>query len=233
MSKIEKAISWMEKTAKDNKHGYDQNFRWGEKGDYDCSAAVITAWDKAGVPVKKNGATYTGNLKKAFLASGFKDITNKVNLSTGKGMKRGDVLLSEGYHVAMHCGDGKEVEASINEKGTARGGKPGDQTGREFLIRSYRNYPWTTILRFEEETKKEPEKKIQNASKLYKMKVTAKSGLNVRESASTKSKKLCAIPNGGTVVTDGTTKTVNGEKWIKVSYKEHAGYSLARWLIKV
>lgn len=49
---------------------------------------------------------------------------------------------------AMYCGDGKEVEASINEKGTAHGGKPGDQTGKEFLIRSYRNYPWTNILRY-------------------------------------------------------------------------------------
>ena len=44
---------------------------------------------------------------------------------------------------------GKEVEASINEKGlTAHGGKPGDQTGKEFLIRSYRNYPWNCVLRY-------------------------------------------------------------------------------------
>lgn len=50
----------------------------------------------------------------------------------------------------MYCGSGKEVEASINEKGTATGGKPGDQTGKEFLIRSYRNYPWDCILRYKE-----------------------------------------------------------------------------------
>ena len=47
----------------------------------------------------------------------------------------------------MYCGNGKEVEASINEKGRAHGGKPGDQTGKEFLIRDYRNYPWTHVLR--------------------------------------------------------------------------------------
>lgn len=41
-----------------------------------------------------------------------------------------------------------ETEASINEKGTAHGGQPGDQTGKEFLIRSYRNYPWNCILRY-------------------------------------------------------------------------------------
>lgn len=51
------------------------------------------------------------------------------------------------------CGNGKEVEASINEKGTATGGKPGDQTGKEFLIRSYRNYPWTNVLRYAAESK--------------------------------------------------------------------------------
>lgn len=42
------------------------------------------------------------------------------------------------------------MEASINEKGKAVGGVPGDQTGREFLIRSYRNYPWTNVLLFSE-----------------------------------------------------------------------------------
>lgn len=50
----------------------------------------------------------------------------------------------------MYCGNGKEVEASINEKGKATGGKPGDQTGREILIRSYRNYPWNHVLRYVE-----------------------------------------------------------------------------------
>lgn len=150
MSKTETATKWMEKTAKDNSHGYDQRHRWGEDGDYDCSAAVIIAWQIAGVPVKTNGATYTGNIYKVFTKSGFKDVTSSVSLKTGLAMKRGDVLLAEGHHVAMYCGNFKEVEASINEKGKAIGGKPGDQTGREFLIRSYRNYPWTKVLRFDE-----------------------------------------------------------------------------------
>ena len=85
-----------------------------------------------------------------FLACGFQDVTKSVNLATGAGLKRGDVLLNHVHHVAMFCGNGKEVEASINEKGTATGGKPGDQTGREFLIRPYRNYPWNVVLRYPE-----------------------------------------------------------------------------------
>ena len=148
MSKTEAAISWMENTARNNAHGYDQRYRWGEKGDYDCSSAVITAWQTAGVPVKTRGATYTGNMKAVFLACGFTDVTGRVNLRTGAGLVRGDVLLNTTHHTAMYCGNGLEVEASINEKGTAVGGAPGDQTGREFLIRSYRNFPWNCVLRY-------------------------------------------------------------------------------------
>lgn len=150
MSKTEKATKQMESWAQDSSHGYDQDYRWGEKGDFDCSSAVIQAWQNAGVPVKTKGATYTGDMRTVFLSCGFKDVTSKVNRSTGSGLLRGDVLLNETHHVAMYCGNGKEVEASINEKGTAHGGQPGDQTGKEFLIRNYRNYPWDCVLRYSE-----------------------------------------------------------------------------------
>lgn len=150
---INKAINWMEETARDDSHGYCQDHRWGEDGDYDCSSAVYTAWQNAGVPVKtyslkKYGEAYTGVMLPVFKANGFQDVTAKVNRSTGAGLVRGDVLLNTVHHTAMYCGNGKEVEASINEKGTAHGGKPGDQTGKEFLIRNYRNYPWTNVLRY-------------------------------------------------------------------------------------
>lgn len=149
MTKTEKATQQMEAWAKDNSHGYDQAYRWGQRGDYDCSAAVIQAWENAGVPVKSAGATFTGNIKSVFLQNGFSNVTNKVNLASGAGLKRGDVLLNERNHVAMFCGDGKEVEASINEFGGVTGGQPGDQTGTEFLIRPYRNYPWDCVLRYD------------------------------------------------------------------------------------
>lgn len=164
MSKTETAIKWMEETAGNASHGYDQRYRWGEKGDYDCSSAVITAWEKAGVPVKTKGATYTGNMYKVFTTNGFEDVTKKVNLVSGSGLIRGDVLLNDYHHTAMYCGNGKEVEASINEKGTATGGTPGDQTGREFLIRSYRNFPWLHVLRYKEsKTLKTPKDYLQAA----------------------------------------------------------------------
>ncbi|MEI3521070.1 MAG: phage tail tip lysozyme [Anaerosacchariphilus sp.] len=146
--RIEKAISWMEDTANDDSHGYCQDHRWGSDGDNDRSSAVITAWENAGVPVKTKGATYTGNMLGVFTANGFEVVTHDVNLKTRAGLERGDVLLNTAHHTAMYCGNGKEVEASINEKGTAHSGKPGDQTGKEFLIRDYRNYPWTHVLRY-------------------------------------------------------------------------------------
>lgn len=143
MSKVENAIAWMVNSANDNTHGYDQKYRWGEKGDYDCSSAMITAWESAGVPVKTNGATYTGNMYSVFKKCGFKDVT-------GSELKRGDVLLTPGKHTALYIGNGQIVNVSINEKGKATGGKPGDQIGKEFCIRSYYNYPWKYVLRYEE-----------------------------------------------------------------------------------
>ena len=145
----ESACQWMEALANNSAHGYDQIYRWGEKGDYDCSSAVITAYQQAGIPVKTKGATYTGNMYSTFIKCGFKDVTKQVNLSNGSGMLRGDVLLNTVHHTAMYCGNGKEVEASINELGKATGGKPGDQTGKEILIRSYRNFPWNYVLRYD------------------------------------------------------------------------------------
>lgn len=148
MTKIERATLQMERWAKDPAHGYDQQYRWGQRGDYDCSSAVITAWELAGVPVKSGGATYTGNMRGVFLRCGFEDVTSLIDLASGSGLQRGDVLINVVHHTAMYCGGGREVEASINELGGTTGGQPGDQTGREFLMRPYRNYPWDCVLRY-------------------------------------------------------------------------------------
>ena len=213
MTKTEKAIRQMETWAKDDSHGYDQDYRWGEKGDYDCSSAVIQVWQNAGVPVKSGGATYTGDMKNVFLKNGFKDITASVNRGTGTGLKRGDVLLNEAHHVAMYCGNGKEVEASINEKGTAHGGKPGDQTGKEFLIRSYRNYPWNCVLRYRENifsSASDTEKK-QNAV-AYVARFT-KDCKCYSVAGKTQAKMFPVIKKNAVVDVMKYTETVNGKKW--------------------
>lgn len=212
MTKTEKAIRQMETWAKDDSHGYDQDYRWGEKGDYDCSSAVIQAWQNAGVPVKSGGATYTGDMKNVFLKNGFVDVTSKVNVATGSGLLRGDVLLNEAHHVAMYCGNGKEVEASINEKGAAHGGKPGDQTGKEFLIRSYRNYPWNCVLRYRGNifSASDTEKKQNVVAYVARFTKDCKC---YSVAGKTQAKMFPVIKKNAVVDVMKYTETVNGKKW--------------------
>ena len=172
---IEKAVTWAIKIAQDPAHGYDQTRRWGP--DYDCSSLMISAWQQAGVPVKDAGATYTGNMAPAFLRCGFEDVTAEVNLATGAGLQRGDILLNTQHHTAMSIGSGQIVHASINEKGKATGGKAGDQTGREICVRSYYIYSkgWDRVLRYAKAADKTDEKMTQHAGI-----VKVSSYLNVR-----------------------------------------------------
>lgn len=143
---VQNAIDFAVSIAKDNSHGYDQGKRNG-KPDYDCSSLMIASWQNAGVKVKEAGATYTGNMKVAFLKCGFVEMIGKVNVKNGSGLIPGDVLLREGKHTAMYVGNRQIVHAAINEKGKIVGGKPGDQTGREIWVRSYYNHPWNSVLR--------------------------------------------------------------------------------------
>lgn len=140
---IKQALKWMRDTANDDTHGYDQTHRNGPN--YDCSSAIITAYRSAGVDT---GATYTGNMYENFKRHGFTDVTQTVNFATQNGLCEGDVLLTPHQHTAMYNGAGTIVHAGSNERGRATGGKSGDQTGKEFCIRPYYNYPWVYCLRY-------------------------------------------------------------------------------------
>lgn len=150
MSIIEKAIEFALNIANDNSHGYDQINRWGP--DYDCSSLVISSYESAGLKIRENGGSYTGNMRQAFTKCGFRSLV----YFKGIDLIRGDILLNEKHHTALYLGNGKIVQASINEKGTATGGKTGDQTGGEIAVRNFYEYKyeWEIVLRLDE-TKKE------------------------------------------------------------------------------
>lgn len=143
MTVIEAAVQWAIQTANDNSHGYSQQNRWGNP-DYDCSSFVITAYEQAGLKVKEAGATYTGNMRGAFLSCGFEDVTDQIGLSSGQGIQAGDVLLNHAAHTCISIGNGRVANCRTDE-GHPQGG---DQSGNEIRIQNYWNYPWNCVLRY-------------------------------------------------------------------------------------
>ena len=141
-SVIDTAVSWAVAIANDDSHGYSLTVRWGPS--YDCSSFVITAYEKAGLPLQKNGAGNTDSMRKAFLKCGFEDVTDKVNFSTGAGLKKGDVLVrikskgeKYGHAVLIQADDGTIVEARSSKYGIVANGR-------------YRNGNWTYALRYKD-----------------------------------------------------------------------------------
>lgn len=122
-----------------------------KSGDRDCSSAVISAYEAAGISC--GGATYTGNMRQCMTATG-----NFTWRPMSYIAQMGDTYLNEQNHTAMCLSADPDVlmEFSINEKGTALGGKVGDQLqhgdndatyGRgESHLKMYYDYPWNGIL---------------------------------------------------------------------------------------
>lgn len=148
-TKIDSAVNWAVSIANNDKYGYDQQYRWGPN--YDCSSLIISAYKQAGV--NTGGATYTGDMRQNFLNNGFYEVKSSVNLRTGSGLQKGDVLIKTKHTVMVSAVNGSRVtivHASGNEWGGATGGKSGDQTGKEILTQNYYYDSWYTVLRYKE-----------------------------------------------------------------------------------
>lgn len=168
VTKKEVAALLMRHRCTHNAHGYTQEMskRMGSgtetvyiygvpytvrSGDFDCSGAVIDCYEAAGISC--GGASYTGNMRQCMVKSG-----NFVVRSMKFIAQMGDSYLNDANHTAMCLSAEPDVlmEFSISEKGTALGGKPGDQKqngeydetyGRgESHLALYYDYPWNCIL---------------------------------------------------------------------------------------
>ncbi len=137
--KVASAIDWATATAADNSHGYSQQTRWGNPN-YDCSSFVISSYEAAGINVKESGATYTGNMRQAFVRAGFEWIPGTPDVNT---LQPGDVVLNEGKHTEMYIGNGKLIGAHGNSDG-----QDGDSSGNEISITNYSNKSWDGVLRY-------------------------------------------------------------------------------------
>ena len=136
---VKSAIDWALKTANDNLHGYSQNTRWGNPN-YDCASFVISAYEAAGIPVIEAGATYTGDMRAAFLKCGFEWIPGDPDVNS---LQPGDILLDESDHTEMYIGNGQNVGAHSNYDGVN-----GDSSGREVCVGNYYSHPWDGVLRY-------------------------------------------------------------------------------------
>lgn len=125
-------------------------------GDFDCSGAVIKAYELAGISC--GGATYTGNMRQCMVKSkNFAFRSMSFIAQMGDSYLYHDNKTGNG-HTAMCLSAEPDVlmEFSINEKGGIIGGKPGDQLqhgeydeayGRgESHLKLYYDYPWSGIL---------------------------------------------------------------------------------------
>lgn len=141
----EAAVQWAVKIANDQSHGYSQQSRYGP--DYDCSSLALSAYKQAGVPIDFNKVCYTGNMQN-LIQYGFKDVTSKVNLNTGNGLQRGDILWwhksgNQG-HTAIYIGNNQIVHARGQSYGSP---KTGDQ-GSEIAVTPYYRGSWQHVYRY-------------------------------------------------------------------------------------
>ena len=144
MGNCELLAQLMEYWCNEGDLGYDQYERWNiwEGGETDCSAlALFCVWEAGYLPEKPtwgNSETIASQL----IPYGF----YKVPFSFEE-VRRGDILVNQVHHVAIALGDGLLGQAGHDENWRYHGGRSGDQTGDETVVKEIYDYPWDFILR--------------------------------------------------------------------------------------
>ena len=224
--------SWAPRNGGDSPHGsktltIDGKKYTYPKGSYDCSSSIIKAWQLAiqytDYKGKLDGATYTGNMREVFRASGLFDIWDTASTVA----QVGDVYLNDANHTGMCVSVVPDLisEFCINENGEVYGGKVGDQTGREAWVHNWYDYPWNVILHYN--GKAEASNKAVSTKVKYRV---TRNYLNVRSRAmaNKESSVVLGYLKKGDVVTLSAVKTNKaGNTWGKIASGEHKGRYIA------
>lgn len=140
-SRVDRAVEEAIYLAGPGNLGYTQGpDRWHvwANGHGDCASFAITVLQNAGIDC--GGATYTGDLKPCLRRAGWSQISISRRHKGCLVLKPSNESPNGHGHVAL-CVDSKRVaEALANEYGTAMGGRPGDQTGNEVVVRNYNGF---------------------------------------------------------------------------------------------
>ena len=195
-------------TIDGKKYSYD-------RGSWDCSSSVIKAWQLAiqytPYKGKLDGATFTGNMREVFTASGLFQWKPMSFIAS-----RGDLYLNEAQHVAMCQSQDPDVmsEFCINENGDVYGGIPGDQTGGEAAINPFRE-EFDGILHYNG--------KADTMPKFTDGTYTALRNLNIRTKRAKTGTLVCTMAKGATIKLDSFAKNSAGNTWARVASGDHKG----------
>ena len=226
------AKSTHKRMVQDERFGYSWEERWGhtpEKwtvegltftinvGDYDCSSSTITAWRKALTGTKwehaLDDASYTGNMKDVFLASGLFEWKPMSFIASP-----GDLYLNIENHVAM-CQQQVPDELSEFSWGDngAYGNKRGDQSGFESRVNPFYDYPWDGILHYNGKADTVSTTAWKDGN------YTATHTLNIREKRKGASALVCQVAKGASIKLGKFTTNSVGNVWAQVLAGDHKG----------
>lgn len=190
--KLNKAEEFLLELINDNSKGYSQIRRTlgdsiAEMGDTDCSGALISALRYAGF--NTGDATYTGNLYPNLIRMGFINVISTINLPTGYGLKKHDIVLrpptsTRGGHVFMYLGDNKIAQWAGDFDGVK-----GDSSHRESMVQDYYNANPKYVMRL-------PQIPLSDGEESVLFDVKLKGNMNLREGASSLSKNISVALKG-------------------------------------
>ncbi len=176
----------------------------GASGETDCSQLVAACYILAGLTGLSPNC-YTGNLRKALLATGkFEEYTDTAHLTSDAYAEIGAVYLKEGSHVVMALEDGAKAGAVPMVAGatvTKQTPKPDAAKSRDNSLRG-----------------------------TYKV---AASALRLRLGAGTKKDIVVKMLRGAKVRCYGYYTSVEGVKWLYVTYNGFTGFASSEYLERI